>query len=69
METKKPSRIQLLEAPATMAKMELRKRDTLKANLRPMMSALPPYHIVRDRYGDVMMEMCTQNKAPTSMPA
>jgi len=69
METKKPRRIQLLEAPATMAKMELRKRDTLKANLRPMMSALPPYAIVsnQDRY--VMMEVYTQNKAPTNMPA
>lgn len=39
---KKPSDSQLGDAPATMVKMEQMKRETLKAILRPIMSAKRP---------------------------
>lgn len=41
-ETQSPSTIQFGEDPAMMAKIEHIKRDVLKANFRPMISALKP---------------------------
>lgn len=41
-ETNSPRTIQLGEAPAQMAKIALMNKETLNANLRPMMSAVPP---------------------------
>jgi hypothetical protein len=67
-QTKRPRTVQLGLAPATMAKTEHSIRETLKANFRPMMSAVIPADRSVGAKGFIKEESIPQNRAPTSIP-